>query len=182
MTPIGWMGVVLQVAGLVLAGIGLADTWRQFGPGEPFLAPVWRLLAQVRAGILRARSELYRRIRRRPRDTVVGVGAAQLRIATFRARARVQFGRLAKHDAPAAIGELDQRTKILMDAIADLQERVADDADASSARLGAIDARLSSEVARLESVDREIAVGGVRLEALGLVIVAGGTMLQALWG
>jgi hypothetical protein len=175
MSPLGWLGVALQVGGLVLAGLGLADAWRNFGPGEPFLAPVRRSLALAGGWLAR----LARRVLRRG-NVVVIVGAGELKLSgSLEGRGRIGFGPLPKHDVTAAIAILEQRTRELREAIASVDERTSGRLDASDAKAESVERRLAGEVSRLDLADRRIASGGVRLAAIGLGATAAGMILQA---
>ena len=175
MSLIAAIGVGCNAIGLALAGSGLRQTWSTYGL-EPFLAPVSVPLANGRARAVAA----IKRALRRPQPRVVGAGAAVASIQTFQARARIGYGHLDKHDAIAAIARLEARTIELNSKLAELDERLADEKEATNALVGGLDTRLASEVTRLEALARGVAVEGVRLEALGLFFVAVGTVLQTL--
>ena len=160
----------------MVAAVGLANTWRDFGPGEPFLATVYRGWARLRGTL----SDLARRILRRHDRVVASLESAVAIASASRARVRVQYGNLAKGDVVAAIGVLERRTRELRDAITTLDERTADQLETMATHAAEREAYQAREVARLEAADRQIAAGGVRLAAVGLFVVAAGIILQAI--
>ena len=175
MITFGSIGIVCQVLGLILTAAGLTQTWKAYA-GEPFLRPVTARLA--RAGD-RGRAFL-RRIFRRPQPRIVGIMLAGSSAGVGNARGRMTYGRLDKHDAIAAIGQLEARTKELASQVADVGDRVADLGVKVDQELAELAAKQAFDVARLEAMSREVALDGIRLEAVGLVVLAVGTMFQAL--
>jgi hypothetical protein len=173
---VGWLGVVFQVLGLVVAGVGLADSWRQFGPAEPFLAPVHRSIERVVRGL----SDATRRALGRPRSTTVRVGAADAAVGiASNASVKVRYGPVPTGDVEAALEILTRRDQELRSAIEDLGDRLAETSSGSTAQIGALTHRVEDDVARLEATDKRIASGGIRLAAVGLGAAAIGTFLQA---
>ena len=167
-----WGGLILQVAGLVVTATGVRRTWREFA-AEPFWSPV----IQRARGLWERIVARVRRVFRRP-QIVFGEAAGEIRMAGT-ALGRVGF-RTIPEDGPVAdaITELDERTRRLLDQIADLREQ----GDEELRTLRSESRSLREEVARvvkeLGEMDREVAVSGLRLEAAGMFLIALGVVFQ----
>ena len=171
---LGWIAFALQTIGLLLAALGLVQTWAEFGRGERFLPalprPIVLVLSRVAAAV--------RRVLRRPRAVVAHAGLAGAVGASGSVRARVLYGRLPKHDATAALAILEIRVKDLRKSIDDYRDKVDDELLELRALLVSLERDLRSEARRLEARDQRVATGGIRLEALGIALATLGTVLQ----
>ena len=172
-------GFVLQVAGLVLAGVGLRQTWLEFRrPDERFLDPVLAVVRAVGQRAARVRAAVLRRLGR-PSQKVVGAGVAMGGGGALHARGRVNYGKLpADATTEDALRELDRRTRDIMNRLADVHDQHIDDTDDVRKAIDALGKRLETEVGHLAERDRRLAVGGIRQAALGLMLAAAGLCLQ----
>lgn len=172
-----WSGLFLQVVGLVVTSMGLGRTWREFAP-EPFLRPV---VQRAQSTWARAVIRLRRFFKRPPSFTVEA--ALELNEAgdALLATGRVGFGTIPD-DRPVAdaITELDQRTRRLLDQIADARQHHDGEFKTFRSDLGSLQGEVRRVEAELAESDRRVAVSGLRLEASGLLLVAGGVLLQGL--
>lgn len=177
---INWVGVALEVCGLAMSGVGLWGTWHEFAPpGERFVGP---LVDTTRAALAAVRAKvktLVRRLLRRPPEPiVVQVGGVGVLTSTGRVSVRLGYGNLSD-DVAAALAELHRRTQDLMDRHTQVDEKLADEAEARGLAIKEIRAEFASAVGRLEAREQRIAVGGIRLQSVGLLLVALGLVLQA---
>ncbi len=177
---INWLGVVFEIVGLGMSGLGLWRTWRNFAPaGEHFLGPLTEPTGAALAAARLKAETFLRRILRRPKPGVTHVRSAEATIsATGRVSIRIGYGNLSD-ETLVALGELHRRTQQLMDKVTAVDERVADEQRAREQADGAIGLELATSVKRLEQRGQRIAVGGVRTQAIGLVLVALGLVLQS---
>jgi hypothetical protein len=176
------LGVVLQVAGVVLAGAGLWQTWRQFGPPEGLL-PARRLLAEAWSGLKDLSRRVATRLGVKRKGRTEDLRATMAGAGRMSGRVRVSFRSLPS-DLPVrdALAELDDRTRRIAEQLANLQEAIADERGQAERRHEDLADQLRATRAHLEERDRLVAVGGVRLEALGLFLVGLGLTLQVTSG
>lgn len=169
------IATTLQLAGAAATMFGAWQTWHEFAtPGqrfwEPFLRPfvrAWRWLTR-----------LVRRIFRRGRKHVVGLGGVSAGGATVRARGRVGFRPLPSLDEPAAfVAEVKDQIDRVHNLAQDIQERLADESEARRHANDQLRGDLDTRIAKVESMTRNVAVGGLRLEALGVALVVAGTVV-----
>lgn len=165
------IGVVFQVVGVAMAGLGARRTWQEFGT-EPF----WEFIA---APSHRAWQWVKSRLRRRP-VTVHGVGATIAAKASVTGRGRVGF-RIIPRDLSVedSIAELDQRTRRVLDQLQDATDRLDDEITRLRDGLDSLREEARGQVEELRDSDRRVATSGIRLEAVGLLFVALGVMIQA---
>lgn len=170
-----WIGLIFQVLGLVVTGIGVHRTWREFAD-EPFLDPVVqparRLWARVVAGLRRV-------FRRAQTLRVEGVLEAEEAGDSMLATGRVGF-RIIPEDRPIAdaITELDERTRHLLDQIGDTRRHHDEDLGKFGSDLDSFRDEASRSIRALGESDRRVAVSGLRWEASGLFLIALGVLLQ----
>jgi hypothetical protein len=107
----------------------------------------------------------------------VGVSVADNISITSKVRARVIWGPLPSDPAPALV-ELDRRTRLLSDALADAIDRHADKLDDVHTAANNLARRVEEATEHIQTQTRRVAIGGIRLEALGLFLVALGLVLQ----
>ncbi len=176
-------GFLLQVAGLVLAGVGLRQTWLEFRrPNERFLDPVLAVARTVGQRATRVRAAVLRRLGR-PVGKAVGAGVMISGGGALHARGRVNYGELpADTTTEDALRELDRRTRDITDRLADVHDQHIDDMDDVRKAINALGKRLDTEVGHLAEQDRRLAVGGIRQAALGLMLAAAGLCLQWVGG
>jgi hypothetical protein len=172
-------GFVFQVAGLILAGVGLRQTWLEFRrPDERFMDPLLAVTRAVGQRVARVWAALLRRLGR-PIQHVAGAGVAMGGGGAFIARGRANYGELPVHATTEdALRELDRRTRDIMNRLADLHDQHLDDTDDVRKAIDALGKRLDTEVGQLAERDRRLAVGGIRQAALGLLLAAAGLCLQ----
>lgn len=182
LTVRGW-GIGLQVAGIVVQIIGALfiaagswRTWHEFAD-EGF----WDWLALALAAKWQKLSDRLRTWGARAfglrQDKVIGAGSTLSIASASDARARVGYGPLDASDVQTALGELERRTRVQVDQIADLQEREQDDIAAVRSELRAIADQLGVEVQELKARDQRVAVGAIRPTAFGLALTAIGLVL-----
>lgn len=182
MTITNYLGVALQVLGVVISSLGLRSTWREFAD-ERFFAfvidPGREALHAVVTGVVAAISRLSRWIFRRPRDAVVVPLTGVAAVASVGSlSARVQFGALPP-ERDKALEVLHERTQRLMDMLMASREQVEKEAAARAASIASLHDELGAEVARLERRSAHVAVGGIQAQSLGLFLVAIGLVLTA---
>jgi hypothetical protein len=166
------LALALQVVGIVMAAVGILQTWTTYRPLREFLAPAvaaWRWTL-----------DKGRRLIRRPRSVTVAGAAAMQASATMRARATVTRGPLPpESDLGALRDEVGRRLASLHETVQDTQHALADEREARERADQKLRDDLTQHVATLEALARTAATGGLRLEALGLGFVALGTVLGA---
>jgi hypothetical protein len=178
LTQITGSGLALEGLGLVVASWGLYRTFREAAPGESLVDPVRSRAVRSRDRLRTILAEAVRRLTRRPRQTIVGVGMVNAAGVAFRARARVSYGPLKLADLTAATRELERRSKMAWDKLTDLDEKVADEIERLDAADRAIDERLTERLAKLEADTRRVTVGDVRIQLVGLFLIGLGLILQ----
>lgn len=170
------LGAVFQIVGVVATGVGLRRTWREFGPeDEGWWDPIvlrarsgWRQAATFFRGVFRPSRSVDLQVD----DLAQGHEATSL-------KERQRFRVLPENvDVRAALSELDERTRRVMEKTNDLQDRVDDESDRLDGELQAVKERLNTAVAQMEEQDRRIAAGGARVEGLGLFLIALGLLFQ----
>jgi hypothetical protein len=170
------IGGLLEALGILVAGIGLRKTWREFAPaGEHLLDPVSELL-QSAASSLRVRLD---RVLGRPRPVTVTPGPASLEIRAFEPRVVVGYAPLPLDVETAdAIAQLDGRTRDLVNQLSNVEDRLGTKLGRIAESVTALDAREREDIASVQTQDVRIATGGIRLEVAGLTLVGGGLLLQ----
>ncbi len=173
-TVLIWIGLIIQVVGLVVTGIGVRRTWREFS-AEPFWDPLVQRGRRLWAWI----TATLRRVFKRPR-TLRAEGAGTVKaVVEVRAVGRAGF-RTIPSDQPfeEAISELDERTRHLLDQIADARQHYDGEFRTFRSDLGSLQDEVRRVEAELGESDRRVAISGLRLEALGLFLLAIGILLQ----
>ncbi len=172
------IGVVLQIAGVCIAGVGLWQTWHEFAQGEGFFDPLRQRAGEMGRRIAQDVRNAIARLLRRPRKPhVIGVSSIDSMSAVERARLRVTWDPLPP-DTALALDELDRRTQQLSHMVANATDRHADELEEARTAAGTLARRVEEGIERLETKTRHVAIGGVRLEAMGLFLIALGLALQ----
>lgn len=177
------IGMGVEAVGVLLTGYGFLKTWREFGD-EGLIRDARPLLAASAAArrAAQAADSLFRRLTRRPRNVVVGAGAAHLTVTgSVHARGVVGFRPLdPKLRTRDAIVELDRRVRDVIDRLGTEAGRREDADNEVRAYAENIDKRLDELRGELDSQGKRIAVGGLRVAFSGLALVFVGLGLQAL--
>jgi hypothetical protein len=165
------VGLALQLIGTTIAVNGLVKTWRAYSR-DP-IVPVWgRARGQLLGLKARAHALLLgpRHVRRHVADAITAVGEGVAYNATVIAR----DGLPADHGA--AIAELDNRLRELMDKVSNVEHesRAMIDQVGSDLGLG-----LAEEASRRAAEDRAIATLGVTRALGGLACIFVGIGCQA---
>ncbi len=169
---LGLIGFALQALGVVVTAIGFRKTWAEFGSG-PFPPAEW-----VRRRIWRPLVASLRRLLRRPRQHVIGVGGIDGQGMADNARGRVTWGPLPG-TVPEAIAVLDRRLRDTWDALTEARERMQDDVEGVRKDIKGLGGQLGETARRLEEQARHVAVEGIVWETGGLFLVALGLAFQA---
>jgi hypothetical protein len=184
LTAIVLTGFALQIAGVLISAVGFWRTWHEFGPpGQWFFSwfvdPVREALRSTVSSV----ESLLRRLVRRPKP-ITGYADVGFRfgIKVGRPTVFVMPGPLSE-DVPAAIRELDKRIRDLIEKLAVLDSRHADDFDKRDEAIAKANREIDEAVARLERRGQRIAIGGLRAQTLGLTLIGFGLMLHmwAFW-
>jgi len=174
------VGVLLEAAGLLIAAVGLVDTWRQYGPpGEPLTAPLRRRWAAASTGAKQRWERGWRWLLRKPRPIVIHSGTVAINLGTpqVTVRGRKGYGPLPEEPG-AAIRMLGERTDELLERVQNARDATDDAVEALKGELAVVVQRLDSAVAELEVQTRRVASGGVRLQLVGFSAVGVGLALQ----
>ena len=167
------IGLALQLVGLLVMGLGVWRTWREFAlPGENLVEPITRAGRAAWTALVQRTEALWRRILRRPRRVEAH--------AEF-ASAVGMAARLQASDLTSAVLELERRVGQLVDRLADVDERVQDEREADLVAVAELRERLAGAIADLEARDRRVALGGLRLEMFGLFLTALGLVVATVW-
>jgi hypothetical protein len=178
-TLLNLAGISFQIVGLVVTAYGLAKTWRNYKPeGVGFLDPPVRWRRDTFRRIASLVSRFSWRGRRRSVTFEGHAGAVSSTSASL-GRGRVGFPPLPR-SAKAAIAELDERTRKLMDLVSDTLQRCDEESDRARLEIVALGTRLEQDIARLEQHGIGVAIGGIRTAATGLCFVALGVVFQGL--
>lgn len=171
MELLSWIGVGLQVVGLVVTGFGIAATWREFATEslfEPIAVPSRRVWAWVKSRLLG-----------RPVPVPEASGRLPLTVSAT-GRGFAPFRTLPKDQMVAeSISELDERTRDLLKQLKSLDGRMTDEAKALRAEIDSARRTIETELETLRHSDREVATSGIRWEATGLALVALGVVFHA---
>jgi len=176
---VNYLGVALQVVGVVVSGLGLWTTWREFAaPDNRFFAPVIDPTREV-LGAMKARAgTIVRRIfRRPPKDKVIVLTGVSAVAFVGRLGARLGYGDLP-NDPQGALAELHRRTQQLMDMLGKDSERFDKEATDREADVHAMRSELAAALRRFEERSQRIAVGGLRPQFVGLFLVVIGLVMQ----
>lgn len=168
-------GVALQLLGAFVALRGLIKTH------DAFAEKSVREIAGE--GLVRWRARVatqLRRLLRRPRPVVIGVGAMETMLMTAKARAVVTWGALPKTTS-AALAEIDRRLRTLSTRIDGLGVQVEDMDEAHQTAMKSLRADLEAATNDANRQVRHAAIEGLVGEAVGLMLVITGGVLQA-WG
>ena len=184
MTAVIFAGFAFQIAGVFISAFGLWSTWHEFGPrGQRFFAwfvdPVRDVLRSAASSV-----ELQlRRLFRRPKPVTgyAGVGG-RFSLTSARPTVFVMPGPLPE-DVPAAVGALDRRMRDLIEKLAVLDSRYADELDKRDEAINEIRGEINEAVAQLETRGQRIAIGGLRAQTVGLTLIGFGLVLHmwAFW-
>jgi hypothetical protein len=183
---LGLVGVLLELAGVAIAAVGILGRVRSFGqPGQHAYDGLVERGRRLRdSGAIRVASVAQRigRMLGRPgKDVRVVVGTAHLTLhgSHARVRGRAGYGRLPRAlDTVGSVKELDRRTQELANRIADVRDYAEDHLEKVNAELTALDGRLGAEAADLRKQVRDVAVGDIGLQMGGLVLIGLGIGVQ----
>ncbi len=126
---------------------------------------------------------VVRRLVRRPAPPKnVEMGVSLVGRGSIALKASVGFPALPEGDVPAAIADLDERTRRLVNRIAQAEEKLEAAVDRAQHQTSMLAARIDSEIARLDQQGRRVAIGDARLAASGLFLVLLGLLVQGVAG
>jgi hypothetical protein len=182
-TVLNVVGIALQAAGVLLAAWGTLRTWRDFGPEEGITEPIRRRLRAARRRLGAWLDGVARCVfRRRGRGVVAHAGVAQgLAMVSGHARVRKGYGVLAKGTGvSAALQQLDDRTRELMELVNDRSDELEDGLTALRKELQESSKHLEDADAALAKVAQRVATDGIRIGMFGLVLVGIGLLLQGM--
>lgn len=183
MKTLRWFGLALQIVGVVIAAVGLRMTWRDYGAGRSFWAPV---IGQIRRGWAWAKERalrLWARLGGRRSATVhAGTATGTVGIITVSATGRVGWAPPPDIEAdPAGFArEMIRRADLLHETNQSLHERLVAEQKAHAGAVDALRAEISSTASASERMTRDVAVGGIQLEAFGVFLVAAGIVMQGI--
>ena len=176
MNALTTLGLLLQVVGGFVALWGLVKTHDAYAERT--------VVTIVRDRVTRVRvraSVLLRRLLRRPRTHVVGVGGAVGFGGGLNARAVIAYGPIPAHTPlRQAINLLDDRLRQTSERLTRLEGTVEGLADETRADVKTLRGEVEREVTRFRELVRTAAVEGLMTEAVGLAMVTIGAVLQGL--
>jgi hypothetical protein len=175
MSGFALVGNALQLLGLIIAAIGLTDTWRHHKPaGARFMG---RTRALARSIVTFPLRQLRALIRRRSRQDIVGVGGSAHAFSVMgNARVTISYGPLDA-SSPEAINRLADRTVELRTDLNRLDVRGAQDIEALRQDLEAIRADVDHQIEAQTKLIQDVATGGTGLAAFGLFVTIVGTLI-----
>ena len=174
-------GIALQVGGVLVAGVGVWRTWREFGAGESFFEPITSLAYWMVARSRSLARRIATRLGRKPAPQTIsiqGIGSAE---AFGSATLRVGWPPLPT-DGELALAELHRRTKLISEGLANAEERLGQAVQVNRDEVAALRRRISEVADQLGHQSRRVAIGGLRYQALGLFLVSAGLALQGIAG
>jgi hypothetical protein len=176
------VGIAIQSVGILLAGWGFLETYREHDPdGRGFWSFYVAPAAERGLGALQRTAMLARRLLRRPRPVRVAVGSASLSLSgTLRARGLVGFTPLDASDLSAAVQELERRINDVNSRMGRETGRLDDELDAERQAREDLAAALEATAQELRQRDARVATGGLRKAVTGLLLNAGGLLLIAI--
>jgi len=181
MTVLNYVGVALQLAGVLISAAGLVATWREFAPpGERFFAPVVDPLVLLVRTAFSWSADAARKILRRPiQGKVASVQMGATVTATGSLGMTVTIAPLPQ-DTRAALVALHERAQMLTDMLMDTRGRIEEEFAARANEDERIREEQRLAVAKLESIDRSLAIGGLRTQAFGVFLTVLGIVLAEL--
>lgn len=171
----GW---ILQVLGLAATARGAVRTWNEFSPDERILDPARTRIGSASATARRKIRSLLGQPQLSKRTSGGGIDTIGV---TSSVTVRKQFGELdSEAEVPAALSELDHRTREIMDRLHDVRDSLTNQHSQLKDRIAALEGDLAVRVADLGQQDRRVAIGGVKTVLWGLAFVATGVSVQTL--
>ena len=175
------VGIAVQSVGILLAGCGFLETYREHDPDGRFWSFYTAPAAERGRGALQRTETLVRRLLRRQRPVRVAVGSASLTLSgSIRARGLVGFTPLDASDLSAAVQELERRINDVNSRMGRDTGRLDDELDAEKQAREDLAAALEATAEELRQRDARVATGGLRKAVTGLLLNAGGLLLIAI--
>ncbi|WP_405947526.1 hypothetical protein OG588_13770 [Streptomyces prunicolor] len=176
--------IVFQVVGLILAAVGLLNTFKDSSAsGDRFFARVLvtelGVVRQLWAGL----KSLCRRLFGRPRSTVTHALGAALEIsAAVSAQGTVQFGPLPDpaQDPDAFKAAVEDRLNRVHNLAQDVQYNLGQEAKAREKEDQKIGSDFQSRIAALDEESKQATIRGLHEQVLGLFCVAAGLAVQSI--
>jgi hypothetical protein len=182
MTALLILSGLLELVGLVCAGIGFRATWHEHAHGERFIEPMLRPVKEW----TRATTNRVRLLFGRPAEPrVVHLGAASS--IEFAGSARMTVGWGAPPDPTTDLAGyakvVTERINALHAKVQNQDNKLADEADARQTEIRQTRSALTADIEEVRKLSRQVAVGGLRLQVVGwLFLIAGivvGTIANA---
>jgi hypothetical protein len=183
---LNWFGLAVSLAGALIAGIGISQTWRQFRPeGARFWGPFYdwadrRLRQPARSLRIAAQRRLNRLRGATDVRQVSGTASAVFNVMTS-ASGVVTYGPLpGPQDEGGFAEEVQRRTNELRIGIQRVESSVSGETAAREKVIGELQRQLDDQHDRLRDMTQQVAVSGLPLEMTGIFFVVLGTVLQGI--
>lgn len=182
MKALRWIGLALQIVGVVIAATGLWLTWREYGRDRSFWGPIVRLFRQGWAWSKERAIRLWVKLGGHRSATVHAVTGTAT--GTFKLSGTVRVGWASPPDIEADPSgfalEMTRRADALHETVQVLREQLAAEEKARSIALESLQSNVVTAASVNEQLTRDVAVGGIQLEAFGVFLVAVGILLQGI--
>ncbi|MFI5709806.1 hypothetical protein [Kribbella sp. NPDC051620] len=161
-------GLVLTVAGTLLAAMALIGDWRDHGGGEPLIPMIARARAWFRRHVLGRKPEVH---------SVSGQVTAHWGVTAS----------ATGYVSPPSNAPVDVQMRFVRERLIALESRIGTERQELDQKIGrlqedaqATNARSQKAIDELEVKVRDVATGSVRLDLFGLVLVGVGSIVSAL--
>ncbi|MBQ0853396.1 hypothetical protein J8N05_35100 [Streptomyces sp. BH-SS-21] len=182
-TALTLISIAMQVGGLVMAAVGLSNTFRDVAaPGERFFATVLATVLGVVRRLWTGFKRLCRRLLGRPRPTVVhGLGAAMEINFAGSARGIVTFGPLPDpaQDADAFKAAVEERLNRVFTLAQDVQYDLGRETKAREQEDRKIGNDLEARLTARDEESKRATIRGLREQTIGFFFVAFGLVVQS---
>ena len=158
---------LLELVGLICAGVGFRDTWHEHAHGEKFIEPMLRPVRSWARAVSNRISRLFNRPDGGPRVAEVGMGGSITPTGTLGLKHIWGPPPDPATDLGAYAEVVTKRINELHEIVQNVRHDLATETEARKTNIRRAQAALGNEIDEVRRLSRRVAVEGLRLQVIG---------------